>query len=96
MTHSNKTYISELKNKVASEVTLDGWLYQGRSSGKVLFLIIRDGTGLCQCIVEKGKVPDDSSTSLNRLGQESSLDRNRHRPGRAAKRRRLRTGRNRR
>ncbi|GAG53114.1 unnamed protein product, partial [marine sediment metagenome] len=38
---------------------LSGWLYKGRSSGKIQFLIIRDGTGLCQCVVEKDKVADE-------------------------------------
>jgi len=65
--------ISELKNHVDQQVTLSGWLYNSRSSGKVLFLIIRDGTGLCQCIVEKGSIPDELFNSLAHLGQESSL-----------------------
>jgi len=73
MPNSNKTYISELKNNVGKEVTLAGWLYQGRSSGKIQFLIIRDGTGLCQCIAEKGKVSDELFGQLKHLGQESSL-----------------------
>ena len=73
MTNSNKTYISELKNNAGQEVTLSGWLYQARSSGKIQFLILRDGTGLCQCIVEKGKISDELFDSLKRLGQESSL-----------------------
>ena len=73
MSNSNKTYISELKNYVGKEVTLAGWLYNSRASGKIQFLIIRDGTGLCQCIVEKGEVPDELFEQLKRLGQESSL-----------------------
>ena len=73
MPNSNKAYISELKNNIGQEVTLSGWLYKGRSSGKIQFLIIRDGTGLCQCIVEKGKVPDKLFNDLKHLGQESSL-----------------------
>jgi len=73
MTESNAVYINELKNHVGQEVTLHGWLYNSRASGKILFLIIRDGTGLCQCIVEKGKVPDEVFEQLKRLGQESSL-----------------------
>ena len=73
MSSSNKVYISELTNSVGKEVTLAGWLYQTRSSGKVLFLILRDGTGLCQCIVEKGKIPDELFEQLKRLGRESSL-----------------------
>ena len=70
---SKITQISQLKDNHNSEVTLAGWLYRGRSSGKVLFLIIRDGTGLCQCIVEKGKIDDELFERLKRLGTESSL-----------------------
>ncbi|GAI19175.1 unnamed protein product, partial [marine sediment metagenome] len=73
MPNSNKSYISELKNNVGQEVTLAGWLYQSRSSGKIQFLIIRDGTGLCQCILEKGKVSNELFEQLKHLGQESSL-----------------------
>jgi len=73
MSDNAKTYISELKNNVAKEVTLAGWLYNSRASGKIQFLILRDGTGLCQCVAEKGKVPDELFEQLKRLGQESSL-----------------------
>jgi asparaginyl-tRNA synthetase len=73
MTESRNAYINELKDHVGQEVTLHGWLYNSRASGKILFLIIRDGTGLCQCIVEKGKIPDEVFEQLKRLGQESSL-----------------------
>ncbi|MBW8035951.1 MAG: asparagine--tRNA ligase [Planctomycetes bacterium] len=67
------TCISQLGGHVGGEVTLGGWLYRGRSSGKVLFLVVRDGTGLCQCIVEKGKIDDELFEQLKHLGQESSL-----------------------
>src|SRR4030042_1735986 len=67
------TTIDCLSNHQDKEVTLAGWLYNSRSSGKILFLILRDGTGLCQCVVEKGKVPDELFEQLGRLGQESSL-----------------------
>src|SRR5512137_8350 len=73
MTKGNAVYINQLKDHVGQEVTLNGWLYNSRASGKIQFLIVRDGTGLCQCIVEKGKVPDDLFEQLKRLGQESSL-----------------------
>lgn len=73
MTNSSKTFISDLKNNTGKEVTLAGWLYNSRSSGKVQFIILRDGTGLCQCIVEKGKIPDGLFDQLEHLGQESSL-----------------------
>jgi len=73
MTDSNAVYVNQLKDHVGREVTLHGWLYNSRASGKILFLIVRDGTGLCQCIVEKGKVPDEVFEQIKRLGQESSL-----------------------
>ncbi len=73
MPNSNKAYIAELKNNVGQKVTLAGWLYKGRSSGKVQFLVLRDGTGLCQCVVEKSKVPGELFEQLKHLGQESSM-----------------------
>ena len=73
MPNSNKAYIAELKNNVGQEVTLAGWLYKSRSSGKVQFLVLRDGTGLCQCVVEKDKVSGELFEQLKHLGQESSL-----------------------
>ena len=69
----NKVSIADLKDYVGRQVTLSGWLYRGRASGKVQFLIVRDGTGLCQCVVEKGKIPDELYDQLKRLGTESSL-----------------------
>jgi len=73
MPNSNKTYISELKDYVGKQVALCGWLYNSRASGKIQFLIIRDGTGLCQCIAEYGKVSEQLFDELKHLGQESSL-----------------------
>ncbi len=73
MTNSGKVYISELKDNVGKEVALSGWLYNSRSSGKIQFLIIRDGTGLCQCVAEKGTVSDELFEELRHLGRESSL-----------------------
>ena len=58
---------------MGQEVTLQGWLYNSRASGKIQFLIVRDGTGMCQCIVEKGGVRDETFAALKHLGQESSL-----------------------
>ncbi len=73
MTGDNAAYIEQLKDHVGQEVTLKGWLYNSRASGKIQFLILRDGTGLCQCVVEKGKIPDELFEQLGHLGQESSL-----------------------
>ena len=67
------TPITILKDNVGKQVTLAGWVYHLRSSGKVQFIIIRDGTGLCQCVVEKANVPEELFENLKHLGQESSL-----------------------
>lgn len=69
----NTTTITNLNNNIDQQVSLCGWVYKNRSSGKVLFIVLRDGTGLCQCIVEKGKVPDEIFEQLKHLSQESSL-----------------------
>jgi asparaginyl-tRNA synthetase len=65
--------ISELAVCVGQEVTLNGWLYNNRPSGKVQFLMLRDGTGLCQCVIEKDKLAEDLFEQIKHLGQESSL-----------------------
>ena len=67
------TTIESLKDHVGKEVTLKGWLYNSRSSGKIQFLIIRDGTGLCQCVVVRGSVPDSVFEASKALTQESSF-----------------------
>ncbi|MDX6612592.1 MAG: asparaginyl-tRNA synthetase [Blastocatellia bacterium] len=68
-----QTYISELSEHVGQEVTLKGWLYNLRSSGKILFPQLRDGTGIVQCVVLKNSVSPEVWESLKALGQESSL-----------------------
>jgi asparaginyl-tRNA synthetase len=65
--------ICNLADFDGEEVTLAGWLYNSRASGKIQFLIIRDGTGLCQCVAEKGKISEQLFDELKHLGQESSL-----------------------
>lgn len=68
----NQTYINELKSHTGESVTLKGWLYNSRSSGKLVFLQLRDGTGIVQCVVFKGN--DESLfESAKGLGQESSI-----------------------
>lgn len=70
---SKNAAIRELQGYLNQDVTLSGWLYNNRPSGKVQFLTMRDGTGLCQCVVERGRVSDEVFEMLKRLGQESSL-----------------------
>ncbi|MBK9216067.1 MAG: asparagine--tRNA ligase [Chloracidobacterium sp.] len=67
-----QTYINQLKEQIGNSVTLKGWLYNKRSSGKLVFLQLRDGTGIVQCVVFK---PNDEALFelADSLGQESSI-----------------------
>jgi len=69
-----KIYIKDLSKHIGEEVTLKGWLYNKRSSGKVKFLILRDGTGYLQCIVFKGNVTPEVFEAADELNQEASFE----------------------
>jgi asparaginyl-tRNA synthetase len=65
------TAIKDLGGHVGHEVHLRGWLYGKRSGGKVAFLQMRDGTGICQCVVEA--TAERAFEAASKLAQESSL-----------------------
>lgn len=67
-------YINNLSEHVGKEVTLKGWLYNKRESGKVKFLILRDGTGYLQCIVFKGNVTPEVFEIAEQLHQEAAYE----------------------
>ncbi len=67
-------YIEEVGKFAGQKVTLKGWLYNKRSSGKIHFLLIRDGTGIIQSVMSKGEVPDEVFETYDKLTQESSLE----------------------
>ena len=69
----NHTYINQLSKHVGAEVILKGWLYNLRSSGKILFPQLRDGTGVVQCVVLKNAISPELWEELKTLGQESAL-----------------------
>jgi asparaginyl-tRNA synthetase len=69
-----KIHISNLKNYVGQEVTLQGWLFNKRSSGKVRFVILRDGTGYVQCVFFKGNLDEETFDLADKIGQESSIE----------------------
>jgi len=71
---SADTTVERLKEHVGREVRVRGWLYHGRRKGKVAFLVVRDGTGLVQCVGVKGDLDDATFESLDRIPQESSLE----------------------
>jgi asparaginyl-tRNA synthetase len=66
-------YIRDLGRYVEQEVTIKGWLYNRRSSGKLRFLLVRDGTGIVQATVFKGDVPETVFETTQHLPQESSV-----------------------
>jgi len=68
-----KIFIKDLKKYDEKEVTLNGWVYNVRSIGKIWFLILRDGTGMLQCVVVKNDVDADTFNKEELLTQESSV-----------------------
>ena len=67
-------YINRLSEHVDKEVTLKGWVYNYRSSKNLYFLELRDGSGICQCVVSKDDVSEDTWEAADSLRQESSLE----------------------
>ena len=67
---SSRTYIEDLSRHIGEVVTLSGWLYNKRSSGKIRFLIMRDGTGLVQGVLVKNNLPEATFARFDELTQE--------------------------
>ena len=67
------TYIEDISNFKDKEVEIRGWVFNKRSSGKVRFLLIRDGTGLIQGTIFSSKKDDPLFKKFDTLTQESSL-----------------------
>src|SRR4026207_1120205 len=72
-TATNHAYINQLSKHVGETVVLKGWLYNLRSSGKILFPQLRDGTGVVQCVALKNSITPETWEALKALGQESAL-----------------------
>ena len=72
-TNATVTTIRELGGHVGDSVTIRGWLYNLRESGKLLFPIFRDGTGVVQGVVAKNAVPLEVFDQIKNLTQESSV-----------------------
>lgn len=65
--------ITDVGNYEGREVIIRGWLYNKRSSGKLRFLLVRDGSQTIQCVVFKGNVSEESFQNATDITQESSL-----------------------
>lgn len=66
-------YVQDISSYEGQTVILKGWLYNKRSSGKLHFLQVRDGTGTIQCVVFKGEVSPEVFDASEAVTQESSL-----------------------
>ena len=66
-------YIEDIGSHEGQEVTIKGWLHNRRSSGKIHFLTVRDGSGFIQAVMSKAAVGDDLFKAVDHLSQETSL-----------------------
>ncbi len=69
-----KIYIKDIAQYEGQEITLQAWMYNKRSSGKLHFLQLRDGTGEIQAVVFKGNVSDEVFELADKITQESSVE----------------------
>ncbi len=66
-------YIEELSKYEGKKVTLKGWVANRRNSKGIVFLVFRDGTGFCQCVVSEEKVGSEKFARIEKIPMESSL-----------------------
>lgn len=67
-------FIKDLKDYLDKEVLVKGWVYNSRSSGKIAFLQVRDGTGFVQAIVVQSQVEGETWEQATKVTQESSVE----------------------
>jgi asparaginyl-tRNA synthetase len=66
--------IADLKNHVGATVTVQGWVLTTRSSGKIAFLVLRDGSGYLQCVLSRKEVSEEIWQRFLGLAQEASVE----------------------
>ncbi len=71
--NGSATRIGALRNRIGEEVRIQGWLYNRRSSGKLEFLLVRDGSGTVQCVAVKAELPEEVFARCATTTQETSL-----------------------
>ena len=69
----NRITIAEAGRHAGESVQIAGWLYNLRKSGKIVFPILRDGTGLMQAVAVKSALPEEVFNEIKNLTQESSI-----------------------
>ena len=68
------TTIERLADHIGQTVTLQGWVHNRTSKGKLHFVMLRDGTGFVQCVLFQKDVPVELFESIAKAGQESSVE----------------------
>ena len=65
--------VSKLSNYIGQEIVLKGWVYNRTDKGKLVFLLVRDGSGFLQCVAFKGDLAPEVFEQVSKLPQESSV-----------------------
>ncbi|MDI6769836.1 MAG: OB-fold nucleic acid binding domain-containing protein, partial [Anaerolineales bacterium] len=65
--------VENIAKYTGQEVTIQGWVYNRTDKGKLVFLLVRDGSGFIQCVAFKGELDEALFDRLVRLPQESSV-----------------------
>lgn len=69
-----RTRVRDLLGSAGQEVALKGWLYNRRSSKKFHFLLLRDGSGIVQCIVNREEFDEEKFTEIGKIPYESAIE----------------------
>ena len=67
------TLVKNISKFKGQKVKINGWVYNSRRSGKIGFLMLRDGSGIIQCIIEKSHIGEDNFDKFKTFTQESSI-----------------------
>ena len=67
-------YVENVSAYEGNEISLRGWVYNKRSSGKLQFILLRDGTGIIQCVAFKGNFTPEQFDLLDKVTQETSIE----------------------
>lgn len=73
ITPTPRTTVADAGKHAGETVEIAGWLYNLRKSGKIAFPLLRDGTGIMQCVAVKSNLPEETFEAIKNLTQESSI-----------------------
>ncbi|MGC9357343.1 MAG: OB-fold nucleic acid binding domain-containing protein, partial [Anaerolineae bacterium] len=65
--------VEEIADYVGEEISIQGWIYNRTHTGKLVFLLVRDGYGFVQCVAFQGDLSNELFERIAHLPQESSV-----------------------